>query len=67
MEPIRSNVPEKIPNPHIRPLRAVAKGKSAGSDISLLAGRAADEIERMSSRIVDLETELARYAKPDRE
>lgn len=62
MELPRSNQPEIIPNPHIRPLRAIARGGSG--DINLLAGRAADEIERMGARILVLETELERYARP---
>ena len=52
----------EIPNLHVRPLRAIAKGGT--SDSHLLAARAADEIERLTLRVVALEVELARYAKP---
>lgn len=58
-----SNVPEIIPNSHVRPLRAVSKGGTTDRD--LLDIRAADEIERLSNRVVELEEQLARYAKPE--
>jgi hypothetical protein len=62
MELPTSDVPEKVPNPHVRPLRAIAKG--GAGDINLLAGRAADEIERLVSRVTDLQKQLASHAKP---
>ena len=58
----KTNTPTKLPHPLVRPLRAVATGGQ--SDQHLLAGRAADEIERLSSYVHDLETEIARYANP---
>jgi hypothetical protein len=62
MELAKSDTPNRTPNPHVRPLRAVAKGGMG--DINLLAARAADEIERLTARVAELEEQLARYAKP---